>query len=142
MNLEIDRININISDEELDILKKAEVVKTYERTNFQGNVYETLEFSVETLIEKFIKRLKGIRNFFAYDGSLNSLKLLVLLMEYKGVNPKMIMERLDTSNATTHRAIQELIKKGFVRKVETGLYQITDEGEKFVNKLALKDLEE
>ena len=128
MILEINQKELEIEDEDYDVLKNEAIIKIEELTSFQGNVFEKLVLDVDELVKKFITYEQGIKTIYNYEGPINEYKILLLLNEYQAANPKLIKSKLGISNAYVHRILKELIKKGLINQIVTGLYQITEKG--------------
>ncbi|MHA1784157.1 MAG: MarR family transcriptional regulator [Candidatus Helarchaeota archaeon] len=125
MKIEITDKDVDISSEEYQVLRDNSIIKIEELTSFQGNVYERLTLDLNLLIKKFLIYENGLNS---YDGPINEYKVLILLNDFKTINPKLIKSKLNISNAYVHRILKDLMKKDLINQIESGLYQITDKG--------------
>ena len=138
--LEISNENVETDDENLEILRGHDVIEIGIITNpllMESYVYK---LNVDRLVERFISlaiaQTNELERILRYKGLFKEYKILRIIEKYQVVSPKLIENSLPgVSKSWLSRILNNLLKKGFIQKVEKevkGLYVLTKKGEEII----------
>ena len=140
VNLEISSESIEISDENLDLLREYDVIEIGTTTNpllMESYVYR---LNANKLINRFISlaisQTDELDRILRYKGLFNEYKILKIIEKYQVVSPKIIENNLPgVSKSWLSRILNNLLNKEFIKKMEKdvkGLYVLTKKGEEII----------
>ncbi|MHA1380260.1 MAG: MarR family transcriptional regulator [Candidatus Helarchaeota archaeon] len=137
-------VTVELLDTKLDIdeiefikLKNAgvlEIEKEVDPLLIEHTIYK---LNVRKLINRFFSQTnenkKLVEKFINYDGLFSEYKILNIIKQYETASPKLIHSKLRTiSKPTISRILSKLLEKGFIKKIETGLYKLNEKGRNLI----------
>ncbi len=113
---------------------RALVVETFTALLSLGEVFESfgratrVVIDLEGMAEAVEFRLTDALSIIVKPPSEEEGKVLILAYERGAVRPKDISEALAKPRSTAHAMLKDLEKRGYLRKVRRGVYELTDLG--------------
>lgn len=125
--------NLEIDEKDLIKLKKEGVIEITTKFTPLLIEYNTYRLNINKLIDRFISKINQFEKLIDYNGLLNEYKILKIIEQSDVASPKLIYSKLPgVSIPTINRILFNLLEKGFIKKIEKGLYKLDEIGEKLI----------
>jgi len=137
VTLEILDKNLEIDELDLLKLKKEGVLEIETQVDPLLMEYTSYKLNVRKLIERLFNQIdenrKLVEKFIGYEGLFSEYKILNVIDQYETASPKLIHSNLKgLSKPTINRILSRLLEKGFIKKIETGLYKLKEKGRNMI----------
>ncbi len=131
--LEILERNLELTEDMIQKLNKKGLLKIENKVNPLLQDYNLYFLEVGKLIEQYLSQSDEIEKLLEYEGSLSEYKILKIIEKFSVASPKLMVKELPTiSRSWISKLIKSLLDKGFIKKIEKGLYQLDKKGREII----------